>query len=57
LLKTKDHNIYVGAILGERQKMASTTREGDALSYKLSGSGLWEDNVRAQINLQKIQVN
>ncbi len=57
LIRTKEHKIFVGVVLPERVKMQSTTREGGAISYKLDGNGVWEDSVRAQAPIEKIQPN
>jgi hypothetical protein len=54
IIKTREHNIYVGVILFERVKMVSTRRESDAISYKLKGNELWEDKVKAQVTVDKI---
>jgi hypothetical protein len=57
LIRSKSHNIYVGVVLGDRLKMDSTTRDGNAISYKLSGSSLMEVNVRSQSAIEKLQPN
>jgi hypothetical protein len=38
-------------------KLPSTKRDSDAISYKLSGDGLWEDKVRAPGVYERIQPN